>query len=112
MAHYIANERLYLDADGKVVKADDPARVQLLIHEGGRLDAARAEELGLTKKMTLEESPTEMTAEEANTKMVAEAKANKAQLKAEANKSAEPAESPEAEPTPRKTTNGKTATKK
>jgi pyruvate/2-oxoglutarate dehydrogenase complex dihydrolipoamide acyltransferase (E2) component len=59
MAHYIATERLYLDKDGKVVKADDPARASLLVGVGGRLPIERAEELGLTGDMTLEENPKE-----------------------------------------------------
>jgi hypothetical protein len=52
---YIAKERLYLDKDGKVVKADDPKRLTLLVAEGGRLPAARADELGL--KVGAKESP-------------------------------------------------------
>lgn len=44
---YTSNERLYLDADGKVVKADDPNRVSLLVAEGGVLDAATAKQYNL-----------------------------------------------------------------
>ena len=46
-AVYIAEERLYLDKDGKVVKSDDPTRVQLLVCEGGKLSLDRARDLGL-----------------------------------------------------------------
>lgn len=41
-------ERLYLDAAGKVVKADDPTRVSLLVGAGGSLPMERAQALGLT----------------------------------------------------------------
>jgi pyruvate/2-oxoglutarate dehydrogenase complex dihydrolipoamide acyltransferase (E2) component len=76
MAHYIATERLYLDKDGKVVKADDPNRASLLVGVGGRLPIERAEELGLTGDMTLEENPKEVKPGE--NKMVAGPQATKA----------------------------------
>lgn len=47
MAAYIANRRLYLDKDGKVVEANDPTRATLLVGVGGALPEARARELGL-----------------------------------------------------------------
>jgi pyruvate/2-oxoglutarate dehydrogenase complex dihydrolipoamide acyltransferase (E2) component len=78
MAHYIATERLYLDKDGKVVKADDPTRASLLIGEGGRLPIERAEELGLTGDMTLEENPREKAISAAENKAVAGPSATKA----------------------------------
>jgi hypothetical protein len=47
MAAYIADRRLYLDKNGKVVEADDPTRATLLVSAGGALPEARARELGL-----------------------------------------------------------------
>ncbi len=47
MAPYVATERLYLDKDGKVVKASDPNRATLLVAAGGALPMERATELGL-----------------------------------------------------------------
>jgi pyruvate dehydrogenase E2 component (dihydrolipoamide acetyltransferase) len=76
MAHYIASARLYLDKDGKVVDENDPNRASLLVPAGGRLPVERAEELGLTKELTLEESPKEVKPGE--NKMVAGPQATKA----------------------------------
>lgn len=47
MAPYVATERLYLDKDGKVVKAGNPNRATLLVAAGGTLPEAQARELGL-----------------------------------------------------------------
>lgn len=44
---WTAPERLYLDASGKAVKANDPNRVSLLVASGATLPIARARELGL-----------------------------------------------------------------
>lgn len=44
---YIADRTLYLDANGKVVEADDPAKLTKLISPGLPLPMARARELGL-----------------------------------------------------------------
>lgn len=44
---WTADRRLYLDVEGNVVEADDPARVQLLVAEGGHLPVEEAERLGL-----------------------------------------------------------------
>jgi hypothetical protein len=44
---YTADRRLYLNAEGAVVEADDPARATLLVPEGGILPLERARELGL-----------------------------------------------------------------
>jgi pyruvate dehydrogenase E2 component (dihydrolipoamide acetyltransferase) len=76
MAHYIASARLYLDKDGKVVDENDPNRASLLVPAGGRLPVERAEELGLTKELTLEESPKEVKPGE--NKMVTGPQATKA----------------------------------
>ena len=45
---YTSTERLYEDKAGKVVKANDPTRVRLLICEGGMMPLAKALALGLT----------------------------------------------------------------
>ena len=47
---YTADERLYLDAEGKVVKAADPGATTLLVPAGGDLPIERAQELGLVKQ--------------------------------------------------------------
>jgi hypothetical protein len=44
---YVADRRLYLDKDGKVVEADDPTRQSLLISSGGTMPEADARRLGL-----------------------------------------------------------------
>lgn len=43
-------ERLYLNAQGKAVKADDPARVSLLVAAGGCIPMAQAQGLGLVSE--------------------------------------------------------------
>lgn len=70
---YVATERLYLDKDGNVVKADDPARVSLLVAVGSKLSDEDARRYGLG---------------ESDEKAIAEPKANKAIGKAPANKKA------------------------
>jgi hypothetical protein len=45
---YTSDRRLYLNADSKVVEADDPSRVSLLVPEGGTIPMADAEKYGLT----------------------------------------------------------------
>lgn len=47
MAAYVADRRLYLDKDGKVVEDDDPAKVSLLVGAGGTLPEEQARALGL-----------------------------------------------------------------
>jgi hypothetical protein len=44
---WIADRRLYLDKDGKVVESDDPTRATLLVPAGGSIPRARARSLGL-----------------------------------------------------------------
>lgn len=68
---YVATERLYLDNNGKVVKADDPSRQSLLVPVGGRLSDEDAQHYGLTDAPNVK---------------AAEPKANKAIGKAPANK--------------------------
>ena len=46
---YTAEERLYLSADGKVVKAGDPSAATLLAGAGDEIPMAQAEALGLVK---------------------------------------------------------------
>jgi hypothetical protein len=77
---YTATERLYTDANGKVVKADDPTRQSLLIGVGQTMPEERARELGLL------DEPTEDAA--AAEEKAAEPKANKAVTKAPFNKAA------------------------
>lgn len=69
---YVSPRRLYLDRDGKVVEADDPARVQLLVKAGGTLPEDEAQRYGLI------EAPEE--------KAITKPKANKAIGKAPSNK--------------------------
>lgn len=47
---YIADRRLYLDEDGKVVEEKDPRKRTLLVHAGGMLPQERAQALGLTEE--------------------------------------------------------------
>ncbi len=44
---YVAEERLYITREGKVVKADDPRHKSLLVAKGCSMPLARARELGL-----------------------------------------------------------------
>lgn len=44
---WTADRRLYLDKDGKVVEANDPTRVRLLIAAGGNMTLEDAERYGL-----------------------------------------------------------------
>lgn len=46
---YTADRRLYQDADGNVVEADDPKRVKLLVGVGGQIPLADAERYGLVE---------------------------------------------------------------
>lgn len=46
---WISSERLYLDKDGNVVGAKDPAKLTLLVAEGGALPFATAVKYGLVK---------------------------------------------------------------
>lgn len=47
---YTAKERLYLDKDGKVVKAGDPKAEKLLIAKGQTMPDKEAERYGLKSK--------------------------------------------------------------
>lgn len=44
---WTADRRLYLDAEGNVVEADDPKRATLLVGKGGRLTKEQVEEHGI-----------------------------------------------------------------
>jgi hypothetical protein len=44
---WTADRRLYLDKDGNVVEADDPARATLLVNAGAALPLDQARALGL-----------------------------------------------------------------
>lgn len=72
---YISPERLYLDKDGKVVKADDPNRVSLLVGKGGSIPQADADRYGLTGTA---DEPDEKAAAPKATKAVTKAPENKA----------------------------------
>lgn len=44
---FTANRRIYLDAQGKPVEADDPNRASLFLAEGQSIPIAKARQLGL-----------------------------------------------------------------
>lgn len=46
---WTSDRRIYLDADGKAVEADDPTRQRLLVAQGGTIPLADAERLGLVE---------------------------------------------------------------
>lgn len=46
---WTADRRLYLDKDGHVVEANDPARARLLVAAGNTISLDEAERLGLTE---------------------------------------------------------------
>ncbi len=46
----MANERLYLNGNGEVVKEGDPSRITLLVAKGGQLAAEVAERYGLLEE--------------------------------------------------------------
>lgn len=55
---YVADRRLFLDKDGKVVEENDPTKVSLLVGIGGTLPYDRAQALGLIdyeEKITIKE---------------------------------------------------------
>lgn len=47
MARWTAKQRVYVDANGKVVPEDSPKAARLLVGEGGTLPEAEAKRLGL-----------------------------------------------------------------
>jgi hypothetical protein len=61
---YTSDRRLYLNAEGKVVEADDPTRVSLLVNAGGTIPMADAEKYGLTNPIA--PAPAKARAPEAN----------------------------------------------
>lgn len=76
---YIAPERLYADADGKPVRADDPNRKSLLVAEGAEIPMDRARELGI---LDMPEADVVVEAGEADGDPNAGADADKADAKA------------------------------
>jgi hypothetical protein len=52
---WTADRRLYLDASGKVVEADNPARASLLVAQGGELLMDEAVRLGLVTEPAVKE---------------------------------------------------------
>jgi hypothetical protein len=77
MAGWIADRRLYLDKDGNMVEADNPARVRLLIHTGQTMTEADARKYGL-----INNEPVAETAEKA----MSPSPANKARVASTENK--------------------------
>ena len=63
---FTSDRRLYLDKYGKVVEADDPTKLTLLVGEGGTIPMARAKELGLTEPV--EAAPDEADGDEPKAK--------------------------------------------
>ena len=52
-----SDRRLYLDAEGKVVEADDPNRATLLVSEGGTLPMEDARRYGLLNEAAEKAAP-------------------------------------------------------
>lgn len=66
MAHK-SDRRLYLDAEGKVVEADDPSRAQLLVSKGGEIPMEDARRYGLLDPpKPVAPEPTPPTAEDSD----------------------------------------------
>lgn len=82
---YTADRRLYLDKDGKLVEADNPARATLLVAKGGKLSAEDAAKYGLTGTAPEEKAQIAPPANKAQAK----APANKAQPAPDATKAAQ-----------------------
>lgn len=53
---FVSDKRLYLDADGNVVAADNPKRAKLLVAEGGVLSQEQAEKYGLARPFVEDEA--------------------------------------------------------
>jgi hypothetical protein len=54
---WVANRRVFLDANGNAVEANDPTRVELLVPEGGKLPMSRAIALGLAGDKVAQPNP-------------------------------------------------------
>lgn len=54
---WTSDRRLFLDAAGKVVEADDPTRATLLVAAGNDLPLEQAERLGLVQPVEEKLSP-------------------------------------------------------
>jgi hypothetical protein len=70
---YTADRRLYLDKDGKVVEANDPNKVSLLVSAGGVLPYEAALQYGLIEAATEQKSE----AQAPRTKAIEQAPNNK-----------------------------------
>lgn len=57
MAVYVADRRLYLDKDGKVVEEGDPNKVSLLVGAGGMIPEEQARALGLLEEKKAKAAP-------------------------------------------------------
>lgn len=75
---WTADRRLYLDKNGKVVEADDPGRVSLLVAQGGSIPLVQAEALGLVTVQPAVVEAAKAQAAPAENKAKASAPENKA----------------------------------
>lgn len=69
---WTADRRIYLDAKGAAVEADDPTRQTLLVAQGSTIPLAEAERLGL-----IEVTPAEVKVKAAPSNKAKSAPANK-----------------------------------
>lgn len=58
---WVANRRIFLDADGNAVEANNPKRVELLVAEGASIPMARAIALGLAGPSVKQPDPETIT---------------------------------------------------
>lgn len=73
---WTADRRLYLNAEGQAVEADDPTRIKLLVAAGGSIPMADAERYGLITVQPAVVTPAEKAKAPAANKAAAP-KANK-----------------------------------
>lgn len=83
---WTSDRRLYLDKDGKVVEADNPTRLSLLVAAGGTIPLADAERYGLVTVTPAVIESVKPEAPEDELKTKAPAPDNKAKAKAPENK--------------------------
>ena len=74
---FVSDERLYLDADGKVVKDGDPSAASLLVAEGGTISADDAARYGLADNLATAEGSDEAAPAKPEPKAPAKAAAKK-----------------------------------
>lgn len=73
---WTSDRRLYLNAEGEAVEADDPTRIKLLVAAGGSIPLADAERYGLVTVTPAVVTPAEKAKEKPANKAAAP-KANK-----------------------------------